>query len=148
QVARMNEVLFIDAWGPPEKDMDIARMYFGADYVEGITGFSGEGVRGEVLDTGLWTQHQEFGHQTIIAHGTLTGESHGTSVASIIFARGVLPTARGEIPDAQLIAANSFFDFTNRFRHRAELADPAGPYRTVFQTNSTGAPRTTTYDTL
>ncbi|MFG0285972.1 MAG: S8 family serine peptidase [Phycisphaerales bacterium JB039] len=147
-VAKMSDVMFIDRWGPMETDMDIARMYFGSDYVEGLTGFSGEGVRGEVFDTGVWTAHQEFSHQSIIAHGVLTGESHGTSVASIIFARGARPSARGVIPYGQMIAANSFFDFTNRYRHHGELVDPSGPYRTVFQTNSTGSPRTTTYDTL
>jgi hypothetical protein len=148
EVARMNEVLFIDPWGPREPDMDIVRMYSGTNYVEGLTGFSGQGVRGEVFDTGLYTQHQEFSHQSVIAHGHLGTGSHGTGVASVIFARGVDPLARGIIPDAQLIAANSFFDFAQRYEHTGELVDPDGPYRADFQVSATGSPRSADYTTV
>jgi serine protease AprX len=149
EVARMNEVLFIDPWGPMETDMDIARQFFGSAYVESLTGFTGKGVRAEIFDTGVYTTHPEFSHIPIIPHGTLTGATHGTSVASIIFARGARPAARGVIPDGEaMVAANSFFDFTNRYRHHGELVDPAGSYRTVFQTNSTGSPRVTDYTTI
>ena len=36
----------------------------------------------------------------------------------------------------------------NRAAHTAELVDPNGPYRGLFQTNSTGSSRTTKYTTI
>ncbi len=49
--ALMDEVSFVDPSGPPGADMDIVRPLSGASYLETQVGATGQGVRGEVLDT-------------------------------------------------------------------------------------------------
>ena len=149
-VAQRSDVLFMDFRGEPELDVDIARMIGGADYVESVAGFSGEGVRAEVMDSGLFTGHQEFSGMSPapLLHGDVTSASHGTSVFSIVFAPGVNPQARGFLPDAEQTIAAGYPALGDRYEHTERLVDPAGPYRAVFQTNSWGGPRTTQYETV
>ncbi|MEQ8844650.1 MAG: GC-type dockerin domain-anchored protein [Phycisphaerales bacterium] len=141
-----SDVLFIDRWQAPETDMNIARAIGGANYIEGITGFSGEGVRGEVMDSGLLTNHREFTSSPPLLHGTTPVDSHGTSTYSINFASGVSGAARGMVPDAQGIFA-SYNRVGNRYTHTTELINPSLPYRAVYQSNSWGSGLTTTYTT-
>jgi hypothetical protein len=145
-VAADSDVLFIDRWQAPENDMSLARAIGGANYIEGITGFSGEGVRAEVMDSGLLRTHQEFTTTPPLLHGSTGVDSHGTSTYSINFARGASSPARGMVPDAQGIFASYNF-VGNRYSHTAQLINPTLPYRAVYQTNSWGSGLTTTYST-
>ena len=137
RVARMKEVLWIDRQNEAIPAMDIARMLGGANNVESRLGFTGAGVRGEVLDFGVRLTHQEFQARPLILHGTVPLDSHGTATTSEVFATGIDPLARGMLPDGQGIAAY-VFNVTNPYVHRQELVDPSGPYRAVFQSNSWG----------
>lgn len=156
QVARMNEVMFMDIRGENELDMDIVREMTGSNYIESQTGFSGEGVRAEVADSGLYRNHQEFPWQAQILDHDWGGiqDTHGTSVFSVTFAAGVQAIARGAMPDAEARimcnAANLRTDgnIQRRYDHTGRLVNPSGPYRAIYQTNSTGDPRTTQYTTL
>jgi len=138
-VIGLTDILYADPWSPPEFDMDLARAIGGADNLESTEGYTGAGVRGEVFDSGLRASHLDFQTRPPLFHGnnnSVTG--HGTSVYGIVFGDGATdPTARGMLPDGQGIFA-SIFESTDRAAHTAELVDPAGPYRTVFQTNSWG----------
>ena len=147
-IAAMDEVSMIDLWGAPENDLDIAREIGGANYVEGLTGFNGAGVRGEVLDSGLLTGHQEFAG-TVLTHGAVVNSSHGTCTTSIVFGRGVNPQARGLLPAGSPIAGyyNAFVG-GSRYVHTAELVNPALAYKAVFQSNSWGGTLTTQYTTV
>ncbi|OAB61559.1 hypothetical protein AY599_23855 [Leptolyngbya valderiana BDU 20041] len=149
-VAQRSDVLFMDVRGEPEPDVDIARMIGGADYVENETGYSGEGVRAEVMDSGLYLSHQEFSGMSPapLLHGAVGSQSHGTSVFSIVFAPGTNPQARGFLPDAEQTIIAAYGALGDRYAHTARLVDPSGPYRAVFQTNSWGDPRTTDYTTV
>jgi hypothetical protein len=149
-VAQRSDVLFMDIKGDPEVDVDLARIIGGADYVESVAGFSGQGVRAEVMDSGLFTSHQEFAALSPppLLHGSVGSQSHGTAVHSIVFAPGVNPQARGFLPDAEQSIAASYSALGDRYEHTARLVDPAGPYRAVFQTNSWGDPRTSDYTTI
>ncbi len=150
QIAQLDDVMFIDRKGRLEVDMDIVRNIGGANYVEGVLGFTGQGVRAEVADSELDVSHTEWSQPPII-HVSGSDLDHGTSVYGILFARGAAPQARGLIPDAVGIFAYSdglLGGGTTRYTHTAELVDPVGPYRTVFQTNSTGDPRTLYYTTI
>jgi subtilisin family serine protease len=153
-VAHRPEVLFIDAKGAPEDDMDLVRLFSGADVLHDL-GFSGEGVRAEVLDGGLRTSHQDFQARPPVIHGA-NGPvtAHGTAVYGIIFGdgkadsryTGLLPQAQGifsSYPELGLLGENP-----DRYDHTAQLVDEAGPYRAVFQTNSWGDPRDTDYTTI
>lgn len=153
-VAHRPEVLFIDAKGAPETDMDVVRLFSGGDRLHGL-GFSGHGVRGEVLDGGLRTSHQDFQTRPPIIHGAngpIT--AHGTAVYGIVFADGYADERyKGMLPHGQGIFASypelGFLDEgPGRYEHTAELIDPDGPYRAVFQTNSWGDPRSTNYTTI
>ncbi|QSQ21114.1 S8 family serine peptidase [Pyxidicoccus parkwayensis] len=155
EVARSNAVQFIDRWGGPGGvDMDIVREIGGANYLEGLKGWTGQGVRGEVFDTELLTTHQEFSNTAPIIHSTgTTGSLHGTSCYSNIFARGAVPAARGMIPSAQGIyfrysESTQFGGTKSRYDINRELTDPAGTYRAVFQTSSVGSAQVTAYTTV
>ncbi|RKG96305.1 hypothetical protein D7V97_35755 [Corallococcus sp. CA053C] len=155
QVVRSNEVQFIDRWGGPgELDMNIVRDTGGANYIEGLKGWTGQGVRGEVFDTEVLTTHQEWLNAPIIQSvGTSSGSLHGTSCYSNVFARGVTPNARGMAPNAQGIfflysESTQFGGTKSRYDINQELTNPAGPYRAVFQTSSVGSSLTTAYTTI
>ncbi|WP_164014650.1 S8 family serine peptidase [Pyxidicoccus trucidator] len=154
RVVRANEVQFIDRWGGPgETDMSIVRQVGGANSVEALRGWTGQGVRGEVFDTELLDDHQEWPTPPIIHSTGITGGLHGTSSYSNIFARGVDADARGMIPSAQGIffrhsESSQFGGAKSRYTINQELTDPAGPYRAVFQTSSVGSTQVTTYTTI
>jgi hypothetical protein len=150
QVAELDDVMFVDRKSKLEVDMDIVREIGGANYLETVAGFTGQGVRAEVADTELDEDHTEWSAPPII-HVAGSSTAHGTSVYGILFARGADPQARGLIPDGVGIFAFSsglLGGGTTRYTHTAELVDPVGPYRAVFQTNSTGDARTTQYTTI
>ncbi len=157
QVARMDEVHFMDPRGELELDMDIVREIGGANFIETVEGFTGQGVRAEAADSGCMQTHVEFQgpNGPPLIHGPPVGNgSHGTAVYGVLFASGVNAAARGMLPDAEqgIFAEASYLrgvgNIPNRFQHTAQLVDPNGPYRAVFQTNSTGDNRTTQYTTL
>jgi len=152
-----NRVHWVDRWpGPMELDMDIVREVGGADYVEIEGGFTGQGVRGEIFDTELRETHQEWLSTPIIHNPDGNGAGggpHGTSCTSNVFAQGINAAARGVIPDGQIIffradEAAVFGGTESRHTIAAELMDPAGPYRAVFQTSSVGSPRTFFYTSI
>ncbi len=147
-LARSDDVLFINRWSPPEPDMNIAREIGGANHIETVAGYTGQGVRAEVMDNGLRTTHQDFQGTPPIYHGASWSDFyHGTQTYGINFGDGTgNANARGMLPDGQGIFA-SYNRVTNRYTHTAELVDPDDDYRAVYQSNSWGNSPTTNYDT-
>jgi len=150
-VARMNEVNFIDRWSDYEPDMDIGREIGGANYIETVAGYTGEGVRGENFDTGFNLNHVDFQNNPLIVHGPSCGsDSHGTACAGILWgdgtgnsdARGLLPDGQGIVADYNIIGLEG----QSRYDHSGELVED--PYYAVFQTASVGSGRTTEYSTI
>jgi len=151
QVAKFNEVNFIDVWGAYEEDMDIVREIGGANFVETVGGFTGNDVRGEIFDGGCQFGHQEFQLNPIIAHGAHDITSHGTACMGVNFATGVVPQARGLLPSGQGIFADYGtwgLSGASRYTCAQQLVNPAGPYWAVFQTSSVGPPQTSQYTTI
>ena len=147
-IAAEGAVLAIDQWSAPETDMSNAREDGGANLIETARGYRGQGVRGEVMDGGLRTTHQEFRARPPILHGNNTTDtSHGTSTYGQIFAQGVSATNRGLLPEAQGIIA-AYSQVSDRYAHTAQLVNPSGNYRAVFQSNSWGSTLTTAYNTI
>ncbi|MDX2148851.1 MAG: S8 family serine peptidase [Planctomycetota bacterium] len=145
RVAAMDEVLFIDRWLPPVSYMDNVREDGGANFVESVAGFTGRGVRGEVLDSGLFNTHGDFARNAPIVRTNSGSTSHGTSVYGIVFGTGAgSGTARGLLPDAQGIFA-TYTNLGNRRTHTNALTQ--APLNAVFQTNSWGSCCFTTYTT-
>jgi len=147
------EVLYIDFASEPGTDMNIARLAGGLQYLSSVAGYAGQGVRAEVMDSGLHVSHNDFKGLNIIIHGTNgVSTSHGSSVFGIVFGRGVNePNALGGLPLAEASVFAAYEQLTSsysRYTHTAQLVDASGPYRTVFQTNSWGNAQTTEYTTL
>lgn len=146
-VAKAGEVLAVGELSEPGTDMANARESSGANHIETAGGYRGQGVRGEVMDSGLRTTHQEFQAHPVVMHGTNSADSsHGTSTYGQIFASGVSAPQRGLLPDGQGIFAT--YDTSDRYAHTRELVDPAGRYRAVFQSNSWGGGLTTAYTSV
>ncbi len=145
-IAAADEVLFIDRWQPPQTFLNIVRRDGGADDVELAAGFTGAGVRAEIMDSGLLTTHPGFGAiPPLIHNGNNADNSHGTHVYGINFADGAgNGNGRGLIPDAQGIFA-SFWNLSNRYTHTAQLVQ--SPWFAVYQSNSWGGCCTTAYNT-
>ncbi len=148
EVASWDEVHFLDRWGPYEEDMDIVRAVSGANFVETTLGYTGAGVRAEVIDTGFDLNHVDLGG--LLLHGpTPSLASHGTSTAGIIFGDGIgNPAGRGLIPDAQGIVVDWSDVSTGptRYNHTGELVQ--SPWFAVFQSSSVGSPQISTYSTI
>ncbi len=158
QVARMNEVHFIEPWGYGGTDMDIVRQIGGANFIQNTLGYTGQGVRAEVFDTEVRTGHTEFTSLVPTLHSTTAGQAgnpHGTSVYSILFARGASAAARGLLPDADrgyFFAANEATQFggaITRLQIATDLVSVGGPAPgAVLQTSSVGNTRTTSYTSI
>ncbi len=148
QVAGLDHVRFIDAWSAPEEDMDLVRNFGGANYVESVAGFTGQGVRVEVLDGGCDLTHPNF--NAPLAHGAVPVGTHGTSTAGIVAGSGIAnAAARGMLPSAQLYAGYySALSGGDRYTHTAELVNPSLSYQAVLQSNSWGSSLTTSYTTI
>ena len=146
-VAELPGVLFIDRWSAPEDDMDQIREEQGADFLEGIQGYTGQGVRGEVIDDGVLITHEDFQNNPPLIHvSNNADDNHGTLTYAIVFGDGASDAkARGLLPDAEQPIFMSRHGLTNRYARTEELVDPLGPYRAVFQSASWGGARTTEY---
>ncbi len=149
-VARMNEVLYIDVPGEKGTDMDIAREIGGANLVRDSLGFTGQGVRCEVMDDGQRSSHQDFQNPPTLWHGSSgVGGGHGTSTSGIVYGSGAgNAQATGMLPDAEAKIMAQWSPSPNRYVHTQRLVDPNGPYRAVFQSNSWGDARTRSYTTI
>jgi serine protease AprX len=146
-VTALPEVLSVGVISAPESDMNNSREASGANFVETAGGYRGQGVRGEVMDGGLRTTHQEFRARPPVLHGGNTSNtSHGTSTYGQIFASGVSAMRRGVLPEGQGIFATN--NKADRYGHTRELVAPTGPFRAVFQSNSWGGSLTTSYTTI
>jgi serine protease AprX len=147
-VAKNEDVLFIDRWSPPETDMDLVRSTGGANFMESTAGFTGIGVRAEIMDNGLRQTHNDFqsGLAPLIHNSPNTDEpaNHGTSTFGIMFGRGTSnPAARGMLPNAQGIFGDFSF-LANRYTHTSRLNQ--SPYYAVLQSNSWGNGLTANYN--
>jgi len=149
EVITWDEVAFVDRWSPYGSDMDIIRNVGGANHVESVAGYTGEGVRGEILDLGFNMSHVDFAAHPLIEHTTVSSASHGASCSGIIFGDGTgNPKGRGLCPDGQGIVAD--WDVvstgTPRYIHTGELVQD--PYYAVLQSASVGSWWETEYTSI
>jgi hypothetical protein len=137
ELVHMDDVLFVDVPGEIEYAMNNVREISGANYVESVGSFRGQGVRGEAWDTGLRTSHVDFQHHPALIHvGNSVSTDHGTPVYGIIFGDGTgNATARGVLPEGQGIFASSYVNdisgpcgtypaLSNRYKHTSQLVRP------------------------
>ena len=150
EVLGRDEVLFVDPWSEPEEDMDNARKYGGADYVETkgpLGGHTGKGVRGHIME-GIYATHTEFAanswRTTPIGLKNTSPSGHGNATFGVVFARGKVKKARGMLPDGQGYWTNFRYVYNNGNRN-ALVALLKKTYHVMFQTASWGYARTTQY---
>ena len=150
--ARLDEVHFIDPAGPPGADMNIVRELTGANHLQSVAGISGQGVRGEVMDTSINLAHPAFQNPPPILHGPNgNNPDHGNASYAIVFANDPAQQRyRGMIPDREqgIFATYTTVIMGGRRQHLEELVSPAGPFRGLFQSNSWGSAQVTTYSTV
>ncbi|MFN0157671.1 MAG: S8 family serine peptidase, partial [Bacteroidota bacterium] len=114
EVARNDNVAYIDRWTPPKSSMDNARRVSGANYLRhnnSTIPFDGTGVIGEVLDAKLIPLNHPAFNLNRLEHGEprTIPNSHGMSVYGILFGNGedANPAgAKGLMPGAQGIFAD------------------------------------------
>lgn len=149
-LAASPEVQWIDRWSAPSHDMDIAREFHGANYLEGLTGVSGQGVRVEVMDGGCDQVHPDITNFAV--HGATNGSSaHGTCTSGIVVGSGAgNAAARGVVPSAFLAIADyeSGYSGGSRWAHTGELVNPLLSWQCVLQSNSWGSAQTTAYTSI
>lgn len=141
-VAQRPEVVYIDRWGSPQEAMNNVRSVGGANYLESVAGYTGTGVRGEIMDSGCQTDHPAYASRLMVRRpGTV--QSHGTSTFGIVFGDGTgNASGRGMLPDG--IGIFSEWAPPNRYVDTASLLE--FPYFCVFQSNSWGtSPLATEY---
>ncbi|MFQ5506164.1 MAG: S8 family serine peptidase, partial [Planctomycetota bacterium] len=151
RVAGMDEVTWIDYSGPPEEDMNNARIFGGANYIEfkSPLRYTGKGVRGHIME-GIYPNHREF-TATSPWRGAPVGfrntspSTHGTATFGVVFAKGVSPTARGLCPDGQGYFTHYAYVFNGYGVRKTLVADLQRLYGVMFQTASWGYSRTTVY---
>ena len=140
------EVEAIDEWTEAETDMDIVLEISGANHVENLEGFSGEGVRGIVSDIGMNPSHENYQMNPPIVFTNSGTIDHGTPVYSIVFGSGaVVAGAKGVLPDGQGTFVHSG---DNRTVHFPTFLNPTEQYRPVFYTASWGSGRTLDYTSI
>jgi serine protease AprX len=147
-IARMNEVMWVDLWREQETDMDLERVLGGANYVAATPGnFRGQGVRGQMRDTGLRVTHLDFQATPPIVRANNTNDmGHGTSTTGIVFGAGASnPQGTGMLPLGQCVFLAGLSTGATRYSETLPLLAP--PYECVFESNSTGSARTLDYDT-
>jgi hypothetical protein len=153
RLAAHDDVQWIDLWGPPSDDMDLVRQDSGAVWLEANHGQCGQGVRGEVLDSGIQSNHQDF--DGALFHGSFDTSSHGTSTFGIVFGNGNRDgdgnaQATSHLPSSTGCSSQGIFaDYGflgDRFAHTKELKN--APYFASFQSNSWGDSLTTAYTSI
>jgi hypothetical protein len=144
------EVAFSDPWSMAETDMDIERNLMGANAVETATGFSGEGVRAEVIDSGVRNTHVALTAANVRFNNP-NDLSHGTSTFGILFGTGASNTAaRALLPDAEakyFYAYSGLSGFGGGASRLTVTQTSVNTNNVVVQSNSWGSALTTSYNT-
>ncbi len=105
-VAGLDEVAWIDESTPIGIDMDNARSQGGANYVEAVAGYRGQGVRGHVYE-GVQDTHPDFTTAPIPIMSCASPDNHGHATAGIVFGNGQSHVgARGMAPEATSFYTN------------------------------------------
>jgi hypothetical protein len=147
QAARLDEVLWIDAWTAPSNDMDNARIVQGSNAIETAAGYTGSGVRGHVYE-GVEATHTDFTTAMTNVRSAGQAHDHGHCTAGIIFGNGTsAPQARGHAPGARGYYT-SYDTVTAGWSRNAVISDVVNVHNCMFTTASWGGGQTPSYTAL
>lgn len=155
-IAREDTVLWIQESTEASVDMDQARIQGGANYIEGLGGYTGKGVRGHIME-GIYPNHPEF---AATAYRTVppfvfsgASDTHGNSTFGEVFAggvvvRGMLPDGQGMFTDYSYIINTAAMSTAQNSRYGVvrAITDPSLQWKAMFQTASWGYSQITNYD--
>ena len=146
QVAELDSVLWIDVATPVEHDMDNARLQGGGDYIESQGGFTGNGVRAEILE-GLEESNPDWTLPPLLRFDATS--SHGHCTGAIVAGNGSgNAAARGMMPDSQIIESSVDAWTVSRYTLTQDSVNPALPWQSMQQTASWGNGRTFLYTSI
>ncbi len=138
-------VTWADLAGPDGFDMDHARAQGGADAVETIAGYRGQGVRAEITEPFDET-HQDLAGRVAVRGANLATD-HGQCAAGIVGGSGAgNAAARGLLPDCDLI--EGAYTSATHYAQIQGSVDPLLPWHTMVATASWGAALSTTYNAV
>ncbi len=156
-VAKMAQLDLMDPWGGPGgHDMNLIRQVGGAVPLLSGLNILGQGVRGEVHDTEVQSNHTHWGGQAPLIHAT-NGNSgtHGTACYGINFATAVAGNATGLLPSRE---QGIFFWYAqstqfggpglSRLAYNTEAVNPALNFKSSYQTSSVGSTQVSNYTTI
>lgn len=149
-VAKLDGVIYFDPRGEVGDDgMINVRNTSGANFIETVAGFTGQGVVGHVIDSGVRQTHDAFdtpaNRLTIRTNNSDT--SHGTSTTGIVFGNGAANAAgRGMLPNGTGIFTRYLTaGWTGRL---AWTQDTVNIFNAVVESNSWGDSLTGSYTTV
>jgi serine protease AprX len=154
--SKMNQLDTIDPWGGPGgHDMNLIRQVGGVVPLLSGLNILGQGVRGEVFDTETQLNHTHWSGQAPLLHN-INGNSgsHGTACYGINFATAVAGNATGLLPNREqgifcwYPQTTQFGGATTRLVMNTEATNPAGAFRSCYQTSSVGSTQITTYTAI
>ncbi|MBL8724181.1 MAG: S8 family serine peptidase [Planctomycetes bacterium] len=147
QAARLDEVLWIDAWTAPGEDMDNARIVQGSNTIQTAAGYTGSGVRGHVYE-GVEAAHPDFTTAMTNVRSSGAAQAHGHCTAGCIFGNGnSAAQARGHAPGAVGFYTN-YSTVTAGWSRNAVISDVVNVHNCMFTTASWGASQTTAYTSV
>ncbi len=147
KAAHLDQVLWIDRWTAPEEDMNNARIQGGANYIESVGGYTGQGVHGHVYE-GIDATSPDFNLMPINVLSGGGPDSHGHATSTIIFGNGYSnPLARGMAPDAQAYYTN-YSTVTAGYSRWQVVQQLVTNYGVTFTTASWGDARTRSYTSI
>ena len=147
QVARLDEVLWIDRWSAEEEDMDNSRIQSGSNTIETAAGYTGTGIHTHIYE-GLETGHVDWNTVPTNVRSGGGAASHGHCTAGIVFGNGTsAPQARGHAPDAVGFYTN-YSTVTAGWSRNAVIGDVVNVHECLWTTASWGNTRTTAYTAI
>lgn len=148
-VAQLDGVLYFDRRTEVGHDgMVNVRNTSGANYIESIAGYTGQGVIAHVIDSGIRATHNAFdtpiNRLTVRTNSGST--SHGTSCSGIVFGNGTGNAAgRGMLPDANAVFTAYATNWAGRL---AWTQATVNTFNAVVESNSWGDQLTGSYTTI
>jgi serine protease AprX len=145
--ARLDQTLWIDRVLPRAVDMNHARSQAGANHVETVGGYTGQGVRGHIYE-GIEATHQDFTIQPLAVGSCSSANDHGHATAGIVFGNGTShPNARGMAPDVTPFYTNDLCQNVGTSRWQI-VQDLVQTHEVMFTTSSWGNGLSTTYTSI
>jgi serine protease AprX len=143
--ARLDQVLWIDAWSAPEDDMDNGRIQGGANHVETVGGYTGAGIRGHIYE-GVQSTHYDFNTAPTNVSSGGNAQTHGHCTGGIVFGNGSSNAAgRGMAPNATPF----FTEYQTAVGTRNAIINTVvNTHQCMFTTASWGAAQTTAYTSV